>query len=146
MVARIILGMDALTGRTVAVVSGDTEWIAAGRATARAASRLPFRAVGAVCAATMLHFPGLRLHIPEIPRFVIGPLHQGDPIVGASVAAFSVTSVLGRLPLLRVGDRLGPVAGHAAYPAMFGVAVLVTLCGAGLVFRAIHPPQRKGMP
>lgn len=65
-----------------------------------------FRAVAMVCAATVCYFAGMGLLIPEVPRFLAGPLHQGDPVVGASVAAFSVAAVLGRMPLVRVGDRL----------------------------------------
>jgi predicted MFS family arabinose efflux permease len=59
-----------------------------------------------VCAAAVCYFIGVGLLIPEVPRFLAGPLHQGDSVVGASVAAFSVAAVLGRLPLARVGDRL----------------------------------------
>ena len=87
-----------MTGREPAAPGTNTE----------PAGRSAFRAVAAVCAATMFYFIGLGLLIPEIPRFITGPLHQGDPVVGASVATFSVAAVLGRMPLVRVGDHLSP--------------------------------------
>lgn len=71
---------------------------------------------------------GMGLLVPEVPRFLAGPLHQGDSVVGASVAAFSVAAVLGRMPLVRVGDRLGPrsmLAGGAVMVAAGDLLVAV---------------------
>ena len=103
------------------------------------------RAVAMVGAATVLYFLGIGLLIPEVPRFLAGPLHQGDPVVGASVAVFSVAAVAGRLPLVRVGDRLSPrsmlaagavmvTAGDllvAAVPSLASVFVMRVMGGLG---------------
>jgi predicted MFS family arabinose efflux permease len=78
-----------------------------------------------VCAATVCYFLGLGLLIPEVPRFLAGPLHQGDPVVGASMAAFSVAAVLGRVPLVRVGDRLRPRSMLAAGAVMVAAGDLL---------------------
>jgi len=87
-----------------------------------------FRAVAMVCAATVFYFMGVGLLIPEVPRFLADSLHQGDSVVGASVAAFSVAAVLGRMPLVRVGDRLSPqsmLAGGAVMVAAGDLLVAV---------------------
>jgi hypothetical protein len=81
------------------------------------------------------------LGFPIVMKLAVGQLPAGGRtgVVAAVTAGYDIGYGAAAV-------WLGPVAGHAGYPAMFGVAALVTLSGAGLAFRAIHPPRRQEMP
>lgn len=60
-----------------------------------------------VTAATFAYFISIGALIPTIPRFVEGPLAKGEAGVGLAVGAFSVSAVLIRPFIGRLGDTRG---------------------------------------
>ena len=132
------------------------------------ARRYPNRsAFAGVFAATLLCFLAVGAVLPVLPRYVTGPLGEGDFAVGVVTGAFAFTAVVGRPIGGRIADRRGrrivvvvgllltTVAG-LLYFLPFGVAGLVFArlvlgIGDGWVFTAglawavdVTPPARRG--
>lgn len=137
----------------------------------RIVSHLPERSdratFAALFCASLACFLGLGAVLPALPRYVTGPLHQGDVAVGVVVGAFAFSAVVcrpfagraadrrGRRLVLRIGAGLMAVAG-ACYFLANGVVPLVLarlILGVGdaMVFTAgaawavdIAPEDRRG--
>ncbi len=60
-----------------------------------------------VTSATFAYFVSLGALIPTIPRYVEGPLGKGEASVGLAVGAFSISAVLIRPFIGRIGDTRG---------------------------------------
>jgi MFS family permease len=94
------------------------------------------RVFAAVFGATLLVFLSVGAVVPALPRYVTGPLGEGDVAVGIVMGAFAFTSVFLRPVGGRFSDRHGRrvvfVAG-AAITAVAGVIYLVPLDLPGLI-------------
>lgn len=82
-----------------------------------------------VTSATFAYFVSLGALIPTIPRFVEGPLGKGEASVGLAVGAFSISAVLIRPFIGRLGDARGRrilmVLGSALVAAsIFGILLV----------------------
>jgi MFS family permease len=125
------------------------------------------RAFAGVFAVTLLALCGVGAVLPVIPRYVRGPLGDGDVAVGIAIGAFAFTALAGRPLAGNLADRRGRgrvVAGGSALAAVAGaiylipaglpgliVARLVLGIGEGAVFTAgatwavdLAPPGRRG--
>jgi MFS family permease len=80
----------------------------------------------AVFAATLLVFLSVGAVVPALPRYVTGPLGEGDVAVGIVMGAFAFTSVF----LRPVGGRLSDRNGRRA---VFVAGALIT-AAAGLIY------------
>lgn len=132
------------------------------------AQRYPNRsAFAGVFAATLLCFLAVGAVLPVLPRYVTGPLGEGDLAVGIVTGAFAFSAVIGRPIGGRMADRRGrrvivvvglllTALGGLLYYLPFGVpglvlARLVLGLGDGWVFTAglawavdVIPPTRRG--
>jgi MFS family permease len=113
------------------------------------------------------YFLAMGVTVPVLPKFIAGPLHGSDLVVGIVVGAFAVSAVLTRPTAGRLGNRLGRralmiggagIAGAsiAAYGAAPNVAVLAALrlltgVGEGMFFTGsativadLAPAARRG--
>lgn len=83
-----------------------------------------FRAVAMLYVATVSYFVGVRLLVPEVPRFLVGPLYQSDSVLSWSAGGPSWAAVSGRGA---AGCRgLGAGAG-AAWPTAAGLPVAAAI-------------------
>jgi MFS family permease len=134
-------------------------------------SRLPARSdratfVALFCA-SLACFLGLGAVLPALPRYVTGPLDEGDVAVGVVVGAFAFSAVIcrpfagraadrrGRRLVLRVGATLMAIAGGCYFLANdvlpLVLARLILGVGDAMVFTAgaawavdIAPEERRG--
>lgn len=132
------------------------------------AQRYPNRsAFAGVFAATLLCFLAVGAVLPVLPRYVSGPLGEGDLAVGIVVGAFAFSAVVGRPLGGRIADRRGRrivVVCGLLLTALAGLLYLLPLGVPGLVFARlvlglgdgwvftaglawavdVVPPQRRG--
>lgn len=80
-----------------------------------------------VTSATFAYFVSIGALIPTIPRFVEGPLGKGEAAVGFAVGAFSISAVLIRPFIGRLGDSKGRRILMIGGSALVGTSVLSLL-------------------
>ncbi|MGQ0551420.1 MAG: MFS transporter [Armatimonadota bacterium] len=88
------------------------------------APRLWTPAFVTVATASLAYFVGLGMLLPVLPRYVQGPLHGGSAAVGLVLGSFSVTALLLRPWVGRLGDRRGRRLLILAGTAVFGLSVI----------------------
>ena len=102
------------------------------------AHRYPNRsAFAGVFAATLLCFLAVGAVLPVLPRYVTGPLGEGDLAVGIVTGAFAFSAVIGRPIGGRIADRRGRrliVISGLMLTSLAGLLYLLPLGVPGLVF------------
>ncbi len=97
---------------------------------------MDLRSFGGVFLATLLGFFAVGVVLPILPRYVTGPLGEGDVAVGVVIGAFAFTAVIGRPIGGRLADRLGRkriVTWGLGLSAVAGLIYLLPLGLAGVL-------------
>ena len=93
-----------------------------------------------IAGASLAYFTAAGLTLPAVPRYVEGPLGGSNTAVGIAVGSFSVTAVLLRPWVGRMGDRRGRrliMVGGAATMGLSILGYLVASLSALIAFRLL---------